>query len=202
MLNVHIWCLISVACQWKWQTTSSPKSAQQRTKKHPPHSQQQISRIVHSVLRVQDQSNVRNYLRQHESPHLSTIQTGEKRLMSKRRHCINNNSNRRRHNRFRMRVDRMRIFSLNGRQDNMLQQRHILRLRRNYSSSNNNRCRLNLPCHRQTLSLRDGLKERNLLWRQRDRLLLRLLRPWESPLNNKLRQQDILPSNNLLHHHP
>src|SRR5271170_7101472 len=173
MLNVHIWCLISVACQWKWQTTSSPKSAQQRTKKHPPHSQQQISRIVLSVLRV-DQSNVKSYRRQQESPHLSTIQTGEKRLMSKLRHCINNNSNRPRHNRFRMPVDRMRIFSLNGRQDNMLPQRHILRLRRNYNSSNN-RCRLNLPCHRQTLSLRDGSKGRNLLWRQRDRLLLRLL---------------------------
>jgi hypothetical protein len=74
MLNVHIWYLISVACQWKWQTTSSPKSAQERTKKHPPHSPQQISRIILSVLRV-DKSNVKNYRRQHESPHLSTTPT-------------------------------------------------------------------------------------------------------------------------------
>ena len=187
MLNVHIWCLISVACQWKWQITSSPKSAQQRTKKHPPHSQQQISRIVLSVLRV-DQSNVKNYRPQHVYPRSSTIRNGEKRLMYKLSRCINNNSNRRRHNRFRMRVDRMRICRLNGRRDNMLRQRHILLLRRNSSNNNSsNRCRLNLPCHRQSWNLKHGLRGRNLLWRQRDKLLLRLRLPWASRLNNKLR---------------
>src|SRR5277367_2628414 len=200
MLNVHIWFLISVACQWKWQITSSPKSAQQRTKKHPPHSPLQTSLIVLSVLRG-DPSNVKNYRLQHGCPHLSTTQTGEKRLMCKLSRCINNNSNRWWHNKFRMQIDRMRICKLNERQGNMLLPQHNLRLRRNSNNySNSSRPQLNRPSHSQSWSLRRGLRRTNRLWRPQDKLPLQLLQHSELQPNKQLQPQDTPPSNNPLHH--
>src|SRR5271156_240601 len=93
MLNVPIWFLTSVACQWKWQTPFLKRFAQPETPKHHHHLQLQVYQIVRSVA-SKGWSRGRNYLLLLVFPLTQMKVSDYKKSMNKLRTCINkNNSN-------------------------------------------------------------------------------------------------------------
>src|SRR5205085_6649731 len=144
-----------VACPWKWRITSSLKSGPQKTKKHHRLSPHQIFPIALSALRTL-KSREKNCLPPLASLPLLMNPDGEKRLVFKRRLCINSNNKNKNNKDSRKRLGMMHICKLNKRRDNM--PRWQLNPLQEPSIGNNN-----LLSHRNNLSLQQKWKRSSVL---------------------------------------